>query len=104
MAVVSLAVIGFFRRQDGSGANVWRHQIAPGLAFLLLGTLVVLIVQNFNVLLGQQETTALTFILPALILIPGIVGIVWALKLKRTHPELYRVIGHGRPAPGTNRE
>lgn len=31
----------------------------------------MLTVQNFNTLLGQQETTALTFILPGLILIPG---------------------------------
>ncbi len=95
MTTVSLSVIGFFRRRSGVDTSMWKHRIAPALAFVLLGTLTVLIVTNFDVLLGQPEPTALTYLLPAMIVLPGVAGIFWGLRLKRTRPALYKAIGHG---------
>ncbi len=95
MTTVSLAVIGFFRRQSGVDTSAWKHRSAPALAFVLLGTVTVLIVVNFDVLLGQAEPTALTYLLPAMIFLPGVAGVIWGLRLKRTRPELYKAIGHG---------
>ncbi|QYF90378.1 APC family permease [Arthrobacter sp. PAMC25284] len=95
MSVVSLAVIGFFLRRGDRDISVWKHRIAPALAFMLLGTVTVLIVVNFDVLLGQPEPTALTYLLPAIIFLPGVAGVLWGLRLKRTRPALYQAIGHG---------
>lgn len=94
MTVVSLAVIGFFRKTKHD-AGIWTRLIAPSLGFLLLAAIFVLIVANFNVLLGQNETNALTFILPATIVVPGFVGVAWAFRLRRSRPAVYRRIGHG---------
>ncbi|WP_284979653.1 APC family permease [Arthrobacter sp. fls2-241-R2A-200] len=94
MAVVSVAVIGFFRKQRHA-ASLWVKVIAPGLGFVLLALVFGLITANFNVLLGQTESTPASFILPALVLLPGVVGIIWGLRLRRSQPALYARIGHG---------
>lgn len=94
MTVVSLAVIGYFRRTP-HGASLWVRAVAPGLGFILLAVVFVLILANFNVLLGQTESTAATFILPLVVLLPGVVGILWGLRLRRSRPALYARIGHG---------
>ncbi|MFC8038510.1 APC family permease [Paenarthrobacter sp. NPDC057355] len=94
MTVVSVAVIGFFRK-NGHGASLWVRLVAPGLGFALLTLVLVLIVSNFNVLLGQSESTAASFVLPLLVLLPGVAGIIWGLRLRRSQPALYARIGHG---------
>jgi amino acid transporter len=94
MTVVSLAVIGFFRK-DKRDTGAWTRLIAPGLGFVLLAAVFVMIALNFNVLLGQEGNNPLTFILPAMIVVPGLAGVAWALRLKRTRPPVYRRIGHG---------
>lgn len=94
MAVVSVAVIGFFRR-NGHGAGLWVRVVAPSLGLVLLALVLVLILANFNVLLGQTESSAATFVLPMLVMLPGIAGVLWGLRLRRTQPELYSRIGHG---------
>ncbi|OOP60679.1 amino acid permease [Arthrobacter sp. SRS-W-1-2016] len=98
MTVVSLAVIGFFRK-NRHDAGLWTRVVAPALGFVLLTAIFVLIVVNFNVLLGQSETNALTFILPATIIVPGLVGIAWAFRIRRNNPGVYRRIGHGEEGP-----
>lgn len=94
MAVLSVAVIGYFRSRP-HGAGPWVRIVAPGLAALLLGTVFVMIVVNFDVLLGQSETTAASYILPLLILLPAAVGILWGLRLRKASPGTYSRIGHG---------
>ncbi|MCW4457443.1 APC family permease [Microbacterium sp. MPKO10] len=96
MAVIALSVIGYFRRNP-NGAGIWTTTISPILAFLFLATVYVLIVANFNVLMDQPETNALTFILPLLIVVPGLIGVVWGAMLKTRRPEIYANIGHGAP-------
>ncbi|RAX43789.1 amino acid permease [Arthrobacter sp. AQ5-06] len=98
MAIVSLSVIGFFRRRR-HGVGLWARLIAPILGVVLLGIVFVLILQNFNVLLGQSESTAASFILPALIVLPGLAGVVWGLYLRKARPEVYRKVGHGEEGP-----
>lgn len=97
MVVVSVAVIGFFRtRRDAVG--VWQRLVAPGLATVALGVVLVLIVANFNVLLTSDPTaqpTVATFVLPAMLAVSGLAGIGWGLALRRRRPALYRRIGHG---------
>jgi amino acid transporter len=97
MVLVSLAVIGFFGR-DARGVGVWTRIVAPVLAVLALGTVFVLILTNFDVLLGQSESNAVSYVLPAIIVVPGIVGVVVGLVLRRTRPVVYQGLGHGGDA------
>ncbi|MDQ0258246.1 amino acid transporter [Sinomonas atrocyanea] len=95
MAIVSVAVIGFFRRRPALRAGVWTAVIAPTLGAVALAAVFCLIVANFDVLLGLTEPSALSWVLPAIVVVPGLVGILWALRLRRADPALYARIGHG---------
>ncbi|WP_240665957.1 APC family permease [Agromyces sp. LHK192] len=94
MGIIAIAVIGFFRR-DRRGHGPWPTLIAPLISAVVLFTVFALIVANFNVLLGQAETTPATFVLPALLIVPGIAGVIWAYVIRRRDPEQYSRIGHG---------
>ncbi|WP_448809251.1 APC family permease [Agromyces bauzanensis] len=94
MGFIAIAVIGFFRR-DRRGLSAWSTLIAPAISAVVLFAVFVLIVLNFDLLLGQAETTATTFVLPAILIVPGIIGVVWGLVLRRRNPELYSRVGHG---------
>lgn len=95
MALVSLAVVGFFVK-DNRGVNLWSRMIAPILGFLALGTIFVLILVNFNVLIGDPDgTSIMTWLLPVIIVVPGIIGVIWGAVLKSANPKVYEQIGHG---------
>ncbi|WP_235940758.1 APC family permease [Paramicrobacterium fandaimingii] len=98
MAIIALSVIGYFRRNPNS-TTAWTRLISPIIAFLFLATVYVLIVANFNVLMDQPETNALTFVLPLVIVVPGIIGVIWGAALKGTKPHVYEQIGRGAPDP-----
>jgi amino acid transporter len=97
LVLISVAVIGYFRKHD-SGYSAWTRIIAPALATLTLGTVFVLIVVNFNVLIGSEGFSPLSWILPALVVVPGIAGLLWGLRLKKNRPDIYRGIGFGGAA------
>lgn len=97
MAVVSIAVVGFFRR-DARGVGVGSRLVAPIIAAVALLTVLALIIANFSVLLGQAEPDATTFLLPAIAIVPGALAVLWGLRLRRTKPEVYAGIGHGGDA------
>lgn len=94
MALVSLAVIGFFRR-DRRDVGVGSRLVAPIVAFVALAITWVLILANWDVLLGQTGPTPMTFILPAVALVPAIIAVFWSLWLRKAKPDVYRQIGHG---------
>ena len=95
MAIVSAAVVGFFRRRPDLGAGTWTAVVAPSLGAVALAAVFGLIAANFDVLLGQAEPSPLSWVLPAIVVVPGLAGIAWALRLRRTDPVLYGRIGHG---------
>lgn len=94
MVLVSVAVIGYFRRdpRDVGAGSRW---VAPIIAIVALGIVWILILANWNVLLGQTESTPTTFILPAVLLVPSIAAVFWGFWLRRAKPDVYRRIGHG---------
>ncbi|MBG0741373.1 APC family permease [Paeniglutamicibacter antarcticus] len=94
LVMISVAVIGYFRKH-AAGYSLWTRIVAPALAALTLGTVFVLIVVNFNVLIGSDGFSPLSWILPALVVVPGIAGLFWGLRLKKKRPEIYRGIGFG---------
>ena len=94
MAIIAAAVIGFFRSQK-RGLGVWTTVIAPAVSGLALLWVFIMILQNFPLMLGQEEPDATTFLLPGIVLAAGVIGIVWGLVLRSSRPAIYRQIGHG---------
>lgn len=100
LVMISVAVIGYFRKHRGE-YSAWTRLVAPTLSAITLGIVFVLIVVNFNVLIGSTEFSPLSVILPAIVIVPGIAGVGWGLRLKKHRPEVYRGIGFGG-APDTS--
>lgn len=98
MALVSVAVIGYFA-QDHRGVPWWQRVLAPAVSAILMGTMVILILSNFDMLLGQAEANVLTWVLPVLVLVPGLIGFARGLWLKRHDSVTYSQIGKGLGMP-----
>jgi len=94
VALVSLAVIGFFAR-DARGEGVISRVIAPLIAFVAVAFLIYRAVQNFNTLLGVAEDNPLRWVLPLLPPIVLLIGAVLALIIKAARPDIYSTIGLG---------
>ncbi len=100
LVLISVAVIGYFRKH-AAGYSLWTRVIAPALSALTLGAVFMLIVVNFNVLIGSDGNSVLSWFLPSLVVVAGIAGLLWGLKLKKDRPDIYRGIGCGG-APDTS--
>ena len=94
MALTSFAVIGYFRSEP-HGLGPWAAQVAPLIAGVLLSVLFVAILMNFDVLIGLQEASILGWLLPVIVVLPGILGVFWALRLRKRRPEVYARVGRG---------
>lgn len=94
MALTSFAVIGYFRR-EAHGLSTWTTSVAPLLSGIALVVLFGAIVANFDVLIGLEEASVLAWILPAVVLVPGVLGTLWAFRLKRLKPVVYNRVGRG---------
>ncbi|WP_067173246.1 APC family permease [Microtetraspora niveoalba] len=100
LVVTSVSVLGFFRR-DTRGENGFSRVIAPTLAGAALAVILVLAVVNFNALLGTPPDSVLNWLIPGLVLLAGLVGVGYGLRIKAADPETYARIGHGAiPADG----
>lgn len=95
MAATSAAVVGYFARERDkrAEASVWARVLAPGVASLLLFTLLVVLVGNFDALLGTDPSSPLRWILPGLVLLAALGGLVWSSVLRRARPMVYSGIG-----------
>ena len=97
LAVTAVAVIAFFARNP-RGENTWRRLIAPALAALLLGGLVVLAATHYATLLGVPAGTTAAWALPASYAAIAVIGLAWGLILKMRRPRVYAAIGLGAHA------
>jgi amino acid transporter len=94
MTVTSLAVLVFFARTTHDD-GLWRARLAPGLATLALGAILVVTVEQFDTLLGVPATSPLRWWFPASYGIAATVGLAFALVLRRSRPDVYQAIGLG---------
>ena len=99
LAITSLAVIGHFRRDPG-GQSAWVRWIAPGLSAVGLGTVFLLVLVNFDVLIGAEGPSLLAVVMPAIILAAGLAGLLWGEHLRRHRPEVFAGVGSGRAVEG----
>lgn len=93
MALVALAVVVFFAR-DNRGIGVFTRLIAPIVSGIALTAVFVLVIINFPILMGMPADDFMTYLLPIIVLVSGVVGIVVGEVVRRINPEKYRGIGH----------
>lgn len=91
----SLAVIKFFAR-DHMGESFWTRVIAPILATAALGYILYETLNGYGSLLGT--TGPAKWIFPTSFAVVAAVGIIWALILRSSQPEVYDAIGLGATA------
>lgn len=91
MLMTSIAVVGYFRASSEERTSLWKHVIAPIAA--AVGLIVALILATLNVaaLIGGDQTLASA--LMALFYGSVVLGVIYALVLRRRKPSVYRRIG-----------
>lgn len=98
MLLTSAAVIGYFIR-DPRAENAWRRLIAPAIASLCLGAVLLVTLDQFDILLGVEPTSPLKWMFPAAFGVAALLGIGWALILRIARPQAYQAIGLGANSP-----
>ena len=99
MALVSLAVIVWFRRRPDirSRFTIWQVLIAPFVAFAAFSVIVVLVLMHFELVVGGDSGQSL-----GLLLILGtslVGGIIVAVYFRYARPEIYAELGASRGEP-----
>lgn len=92
LAATSVAVVRFFRRTP-DGQPLWSRLIAPAISAVLLTAMTVLCVVHYDVLLNVPAGSLATSVLPGTFGVAAVIGIAWALLLKRRQPVAYQAIG-----------
>lgn len=98
LVVTSVAVIGYFRARPQEQPVVVRV-VAPALAALGLLYIFVMIMLNFDVMIGAEGPSMLVFIMPGIILLSGVAGWARGEYLRRHRAAVFDNIGSGQPAP-----
>ncbi|WP_236561125.1 APC family permease [Arthrobacter sp. 8AJ] len=88
MALTSLAVIVFFRR-NAHNKKVWGTLLAPALALLGLGGIVFLVLQNFGLLVGGDLAAGILLTLMAALFLGGVTT---ALVMRSKRPATYAAL------------
>jgi hypothetical protein len=91
LLMTSVAVVRYFRAPSTENVSVWKHTVAPILAALGLVAALVLATQNVAALIGGDE--ALATGLMALFYGSIVVGIIYALILRKKNNAVYLRIG-----------
>jgi amino acid transporter len=94
MIGTSLSVLGYFRGRD-TVESVWQRIIAPGLSAVALIAITVTVVVNSDSILGTEQGSVLSYVLPGLIGLAVVAGLIWGYTLKFRRPGVYAEIGEG---------
>jgi amino acid transporter len=95
MAIASLAVVRFFRR-DAHGETTWRRSVAPWIAAVFLILMLLLSVVFFGDLLDSDNPVKV-YLPPLAFLAVYLLGVRWGRRLRRDRPPVYAAIGTGLP-------
>ena len=93
MALTSFAVIAFFMK-DAQGETALSTKVFPAISGLILGYLFLIIFRDFGALTGAEGN--LSWGLPSLVIVAGIVGIALAAMLKGRDPARFAALGKGK--------
>ncbi|KAF4409220.1 MULTISPECIES: APC family permease [Streptomyces] len=97
MATAAVAVIAFFVRRGAARVQAWRL-VCSGIACAAMITIIVYTVKDFDVLLGAEPDSPLSWILPGIIGLAMAGGLVYGRVLRSAKPEVHRRIGLGNQA------
>jgi amino acid transporter len=95
MLGTSVAVIGYFNRRPDNAETLWQRLIAPALAVLALGGILVITAANSDSVLGAEAGSALTYVLPGIVAAAAVIGVIWGYVIKSSRPDVYDGIGGG---------
>jgi hypothetical protein len=98
LVATSIAVVVYFGRRGGDGEPVWRWAVAPIVSAVALALVFAFVVRDFHNLIAVPQDNPLRWIFPAVFVAVAILGVLWALVLKSTKPEVYQMIGLGAEA------
>jgi len=93
MALASFAVIAFFMK-DAMGESGLSTKLFPAISGLILGYLFIIIFRDFGALTGAEGN--LSWMLPSLVIVAGVIGIVMAAMLKSRDPGRFAELGKGK--------
>ncbi|MFF5290568.1 APC family permease [Paractinoplanes globisporus] len=94
ITVSSIAVIGYFARHP-EGEDFWHRIGAPVLGTILLLVMSYLTLTNIATLFGVESGSGPTWVVPLAFGIVTLGGILWALVLRSSRPDVYAGIGLG---------
>ncbi|ART69327.1 hypothetical protein BTO20_12670 [Mycobacterium dioxanotrophicus] len=91
-ALVSLAVLAYFRRERGAhSVNPWVSVVAPAVSLVAMSVLLVLGIMNFSTLTGGSGVYAV--VLQAAVWGSGLVGVALGLFYRAKRPDIFIRIG-----------
>ena len=94
ITVTSIAVIGYFARRP-EGEDIWHRVGAPVLGTILLLVMSYLALTNIATLFGVDPGSKPTWVVPLAYTVVTLAGILWALFLRGSRPQVYDGIGLG---------
>ncbi|MCU7725037.1 APC family permease [Actinoplanes sp. KI2] len=94
ITVSSIAVIGYFARRP-EGEDFWHRIGAPVLGTILLLVMSYLTLTNISTLFGVEPGSGPTWVVPVAFGVVSLGGILWALVLRSSRPDVYSGIGLG---------
>lgn len=94
MAITSFAVIAYFRKHP-DGEPAWRVFLAPLVSGLIMAAMALYTLIGFGASTGT--VAPLSYILPGLVPLFGIVGYVMAARIRRKDPARFANMGANRP-------
>ncbi|MEV6305292.1 APC family permease [Actinoplanes sp. NPDC051861] len=100
VTLTSFAVIGYFARNP-QGEDVLHRIIAPVISSVLLLVMTYLAIDNIAGLLGVEPGSTPAIVVPASFFVLMAGGIIWALILRGSRPQVYAGIGLGARATTT---
>ncbi|TWD45437.1 amino acid/polyamine/organocation transporter (APC superfamily) [Agrobacterium vitis] len=89
-ALVSIAILMFFHN-NRRGHGVLRTAVAPAIALLALAGAIVLVISNLDLLAGSSNIVVDSF--PFIVIAVGILGVLYALSIRKTSPARYAALG-----------
>ncbi|GAA1603655.1 APC family permease [Actinoplanes couchii] len=90
----SAAVVAFFLRNPGR-ENIWRGMLAPIVAFFLLSVVLDATVIGLGDILQVPEGSPFRWVFPVAYAVCAVLGILWAMIMRRVWPHNYAMIGRG---------
>ena len=94
ITLTSFAVVGYFVK-NAKGEDFWHRLGAPVLGSILLLVVTYLAITNIATLFGVEPGSKPTWVVPLAFAVVFVAGIIWALILRSSNPQVYAGIGLG---------